>query len=209
MREVTGSWRWQITVLFFLAILVTPVFPDESAAGSSSLLPEWRNLSNSHTLEPLLFTETEEPYDSRFLGVSYEYYSFLDVEDNIGFGERFAPRRAGATFTYGFAGVRLPRLRVGVGWEPKRPLYISAGVEIPILERFSHAGGRSVGLFVLGDVVAGFPRKSRLTAEATLVGLIPMGTLGGISVGAGATHRGEALVSIGIMTGVFPMEARD
>lgn len=202
MRKVTVSWRWQVSALFLLTIFAAPAFSDGSAAELS--FPP-----NQHNFEPLLFTETEEPYDSRFLGVSYEYYSFVNLKDDIGFGERFAPRRAGATFTYGFAGLRLPRVRVGVGWEPKRPLYISGGVEVPIFERFSHAGGRSAGLFLLGDVVAGIPREFRLTAEATLVGLIPIGTLGGISVGAGATHRGEALVSIGIMTGVFPMETRD
>ncbi|MFO8042938.1 MAG: hypothetical protein R6U25_07040 [Alkalispirochaeta sp.] len=180
-----------VLLLLLMTLVVTPAFSDSAA------------------LSPRLYGETEEPYDSRFLGVSYEYYSYLNLDQDSDGEGRFSPRRAGATFTYGFPGLRMPRVRVGVGWEPERPLYISTGVEIPLFERFSRANGRNFGIFLLGDVVAGIPREPRVTGEATLVGLIPMGNIGGISVGAGATHRGEALVSIGIMTGVFPMDDRN
>lgn len=201
LREATLLCRRHLLLLFLITLCSTPAFSDLPNTGSSGGHPV--------TTAPVLFNETEEPYDSRFLGVSYEYYSFVSLDEDTDLSRRFSPRRAGATFTYGFPGVRLPRVRLGAGWEPDRPLYVSTGVEVPLFERFSHAGGRSFGLFVLADLVAAFPREPRITGEATLVGLIPMGNIGGISVGAGVTHRGEALAHIGIMTGVFPMDRKN
>ncbi|MFP3960199.1 MAG: hypothetical protein ACLFUX_08535 [Spirochaetaceae bacterium] len=186
MSIVYGPYKFILLLVLVGALLLSLPAPAEAASNSA-----------------------EDRYESHFLGVSYEYYSFLDLDDDIEFFNRFSPRRAGAAFTYGFPGVRRPRVRVGAGWEPERPVYLSAGLEVPIFERFTYADGRSVGLFLIGDVVASFPREPRLTAEASIVGLLPVGPLGGLSVGAGMTHRGEALVSVGIMTGVFPMERND
>jgi len=109
----------------------------------------------------------EQLYDSRFLGISYEYAGYVMPEaDSL--VERVPPRGAGAYFTYGHPGVRFPRLRAGVGWEPERPLYASVGLEIPLVERFNPAAGRSFGLFLLSDVSFGFWQESRVTLEPKL-----------------------------------------
>ena len=148
---------------------------------------------------------SEDLYDSRFLGVSYHYQSFIDSGEDT-FAERLSPRAAGATFTYGFPGFRFARVRAGLGWEPEQPMYTALGVEVPLFERFNPANARGVGLFVLSDVVYGFPGEPRLSLDTKLVGMLPVSLIGGISFGAGVTHRGEPLLHIGYKTGVFPLD---
>ena len=154
---------------------------------------------------PVAADASEDLYESRFLGVSYHYQSFIDT-DRDSFAEQFSPRGAGGTFTYGFPGVRLPRLRAGVGWEPEQPMYAAVGLEVPLFERFNVANARGVGLFVLSDVVYGFWDTPRVSVDTKLVGMLPVSMIGGISFGGGVTHRGEPLLHIGYKTGVFPLD---
>ncbi len=136
-------------------------------------------------------------YDSPFIGIAYTYSAY--------FSDRFSTARAGATFTYGPPGWRLLRLRASLGWEPERPLFAGAGIEVPVFERFNRARGRSIGLFVLSDLSYGFWNGHRLTADAGLVALVPVTMVGGVALGGGVTHRGEPFVQVGYMAGVFPI----
>lgn len=154
---------------------------------------------------PMSLDASERLYDSRFLGISYHYQSFLDTDGDT-FSEQLSPRGAGMTFTYGFPGVRMPRVRAGVGWEPQQPLYTAVGLEVPLFERFSDANARAIGLFILSDVAFGFWDRPRVSVDAKLVGMVPVSMLGGISFGGGVTHRGEPLLHIGYKTGVFPLD---
>ncbi|MFP4644699.1 MAG: hypothetical protein ACLFM0_10120 [Spirochaetales bacterium] len=148
---------------------------------------------------------SEDLYDSRFLGVSYHFQGYIDSNEGA-FSERLSPRGAGMTFTYGFPGVRLPRVRAGIGWEPQQPVYTAVGLEVPLFERFNAANARGVGVFILSDVVLGFPEDPRVSVDTKLVGMLPVSIVGGISLGGGVTHRGEPLLHIGYKTGVFPID---
>ncbi len=154
---------------------------------------------------PVAADDSEDIYDSSFLGISYHYQSFLDTDEDT-FIDGLSPRGAGGTFTYGFPGFRFARVRAGVGWEPEQPLYTALGVEVPLFERFNRANARAVGLFVLSDLVFGFPNEPRISVDTKLVGMLPISMIGGISFGGGVTHRGEPILHIGYKTGVFPRD---
>jgi len=128
--------------------------------------------------------------------------------------EGFAFQAVNFVATYGPPGTRPVRFRAGIGWFPRGPFRVIAGVEIPLYERLNRAMARGFGIYLLGDAVATIPAGVR--AEATAAVLVPMMALGGLRVAGGAAfdssgdpgNRVEIVFTAGTSTGAYPIRSR-
>ena len=107
--------------------------------------------------------------------------------------------------TYGPGFAPLLRGRAGLGWFPRRPFRIFAGVEIPLVERLNRARARMIGVYFIGDV--GMTLPLGWTANARLALQVPTTALGGLRIGVGVDRSANLIVSFDMATGAYPVRS--
>ena len=98
------------------------------------------------------------------------------------------------------------RLRGGIGWFPKEPFRLIAGIELPLFERLNRFNAVAFGIYLAGDaVMEASADAAALSGRASLSLLLPAGSAGAILCGVSVNHRGEFSLILGTASGGYPV----
>jgi len=145
-------------------------------------------------------------YHDYFVGFSTELAITSDPSVEPFLPDSLTVRSLSFAGTYGPPGVDFVRVRGGLGWFPRRPFRLFAGLEVPIVERLNRSRARGFGIYLLGDV--GLTLPLGWTADASLAVLVPTNPLGGLRVGVGINREREILFTLGTASGAYPLRPR-
>lgn len=107
--------------------------------------------------------------------------------------------------TYGPPAASWLRARAGLGWFPRRPFRLFAGLEIPLVEQLNRARARMLGIYLIGDV--GMTVPLGWTASARIAFQVPTTALGGLRLGVGINREANLIVSLDMATGAYPIRS--
>ena len=145
-------------------------------------------------------------YHDYFVGFSTEFSVSSDLSVTPLVPDSLTVEALSFAGTYGPAALRPLRFRAGLGWFPGRPFRVFTGVELPLYEVLNRSKARAFGIYLISDV--GLTIPFGWTAHASLAVLVPTSALGGIRIAAGVDRKLDALVTISMATGAYPIRSR-
>lgn len=144
-------------------------------------------------------------YHDYFVGFSTEVLVSSDLSVTPTVPDSLTLEAISFVGTYGPPAASWLRARAGLGWFPRQPFRVFAGLEIPLFERLNRARARLFGVYLLGDV--GMTLPLGWTANARLALQVPTTALGGLRIGAGVDRHANLIVSLDMATGAYPIRS--
>ena len=149
-------------------------------------------------------------YGADFIGVNAEADLYVDSGVTLD--------RLGLVFTYGPSLLQWDpfetetnffpiRVRGGLGYAPGRPFAVTIGTEVALIEILNRARAKFFGLYLITDLALELYPSFQPEFIGSLSALVPLGSVGGLSIGGGLNHRGRPVIKAGLMTGVFPLQS--